>query len=378
MKKQRIRIFASILVLGLALLSTGCSTQETVAGSEEKYVPVEVKPALVQTLVETTTFSGKIISDQEVSIVPKMPGKVTAVKVKVGDKVEAGTVLFTLDTADIQKSIDTATFGYNTAEKNYSRLKEQVDSAKENVEQMKKLFAVGAITQEELMKAEAQAQALEKQLDPLQIQRDQAKLGLTQAQDAINNTITKAPIAGTVTAVNVKYGEMASSAMPSVVISQMDTLNVAISVPENIVNTLQIGQEAKVRVNSAGDEERLGKITSIAPSADARTQLYAVKVLLENPEGIRPGMFANVEIPTETKENVLTVKSEAVVLKNGQNTVFIVENDRAVSKQVVPGMDTGSEVEITEGLEAGAQVIIKGQTFVEQGSKIKVVGGSAS
>lgn len=377
MKQAHIRILASTLALGLTILSSGCGTQKTTAGTEEKYIPVEVKPAVVQTLVETTTFSGKVVSAQEVSIVPKLPGKVTSVGVNVGDPVHAGTVLFTLDKSDLEKQIQGAELAVQTAETNYLRTKEQIDLAKTNLERQKQLFEAGAISQAELEGYENQAS--ERPLELAQIQWDQAKLSLAQAQDSLKNFTITAPGRGIVSAVNVKYGEMASAAMPAVTITNLQNLYVALSVPENMVNSLKTGQKTKVSVIAAHDKELEGTLSAIALSADPQTKLYAVKVALDNPEGlIKPGMFANVNIPTRTKAGVLTVKSEALVLKNGVNTVYVVENDTAVAKEVVPGMDSGTDVEIVEGLEAGAQVIVKGQTLLEKGSKIKVVGGSQS
>lgn len=375
--RHRFQILAGSLILALAFLSTGCSAQTKAAVTEEKYFPVEVSPATSQTLVETTAFSGKVVSDQEVSLVPKMPGKVTAVNVKVGDKVQAGTVLFSLDTTDLQKSIEMASIGVRTAETNYLRTKEQIDLAKANLERQSQLYVAGAISKIQLEAAESQAS--ERPLELAQIQWDQAKVSLAQAQDSLNNLIVTTPVQGTVSAVNVKYGEMASSAMAAVIITKLDSLNVSLSVPENTVNSLKVGQEAKVVVTSVGDKEIKGKVTSIAPSSDSRTQLYAVKIAIGSEEGgIKPGMFAQVEIPTQTKANVLAVKSEALVLKNGEYTIYVVEDDHAVAKLVVPGLDTGAEVEIVSGLKAGDKVIIKGQTLVDQGSKVKVVGGSAS
>lgn len=376
--RYRFRIFAGTLILGLALFSTGCSAQKTAAVTEEKYFPVEVSPATVQTLVETTAFSGKVVSDQEVSLVPKAPGKVTAVNVKVGDKVQAGTVLFTLDTADLQKAIEMDSIGVRTAETNYFRTKEQTDLAKVNLGRQQELFAAGAISKAQLETAESNAS--EKPLELFQIQWDQAKVKLAQDQDSLNNLSVTTPVEGTVSAVNVKYGEMASSAATAVIVTKLDALNISLSVPENIVNSLKVGQEAKVIVTSAGDKEIKGKVVNVSPSSDSKTQLYAVKVAIDNEDGgIKPGMFAKMSIPTKTKDNVLTVKSEALVLKNGQSTVFVVEDDRAVAKVVVPGLDTGDQVEIVSGLKAGDKVIIKGQTLVDQGSKVKVVvGGSAS
>ncbi|GAB6171846.1 efflux RND transporter periplasmic adaptor subunit [Paradesulfitobacterium aromaticivorans] len=379
MKKQnRMRILtASLGIVCLALFASGCGTQTTAAVAEEKYTPVEVMPAAVQTLVETTAFSGKINSNQDLSIVPKMPGKVSSVNVQVGDTVKAGTVLFTLDTSDLQKAVDMAAIGVRTAETNYQRTKEQIELAQTNLDRQKQLFEAGAISKAQLEGYESQASDTPLQL--AQIQWDQAKLNLQQAQEGLNNAVVTAPVDGTVVTVSVKYGEMASNVQPAVTLTQLNSLYVALNIPENIVNSLKPGQDAKVAVTSAGSETMNGKISSLAPAADARTMLYAVKVVVENINGtIKPGMFAKVEMPTQTRTAVLAVKSEAIVTKNGKPVVYVVENGAAVEKEVTTGLDTGALVEITKGLNQGDQVVIKGQTFVEQGSKVKIVGGNAA
>jgi RND family efflux transporter, MFP subunit len=355
----------------------GCSTEKTTVGIEEKYIPVEISAAAVQTLVETTAFSGKVYSEQEISLVPKIPGKVTAVNVKVGDQVRTGAKLLTLDTQDLQKAVDQAALGVSMAESNYLRTKEQLDLAKVNLERQQKLYEADVISKAQLEGFENQAS--ETQLKLAQIQWDQAKLGLQQAQDTLNNAVLNSPVDGTVCAVNVKYGEMAGTVQPAVTITNLNALYVSLHVPENIVNSLKAGQDAKVTIASAGNAELKAKVVSIAPSSDAKTQLYIVKVAVENKDGtVKPGMFAKVELPIRTKTDVLTVNSESIVLRNGKNTVFVVESDMAVAKEVITGLDSGNYVEITQGLEAGEKVITKGQTLVEPESKVKVVGGNAS
>ncbi|WP_019851377.1 efflux RND transporter periplasmic adaptor subunit [Desulfitobacterium sp. PCE1] len=378
--KLRFRLLSTALIIGLTLTVTGCGSQaaQTVV-EEESYIPVEVQSATARTLVETAIFSGKAISDQEVSIVPKMPGKVTGINVKVGDKVQAGQVLFTMDTVDLQKSVDTAMIAIKSAELSYQMTKDSLDSAKENLERQRALYEAGAISKVQFEGMEDQVTSLENNLKAVQLQMEQAQLGYNQAYDAMSDMTVTAPVSGTLAALNVVVGQMASQAMAAVTITQLDALYVSLSVPENIVNTLKVGQEATVIINSAGEKEIKGVLTSLAPAANAQTGLYPVKVTIENTENlVKPGMFAKVEIPTKTKENVLAVNSEAVVLKNGEYIVFVVEEERAVAKKVRSGLDTGAEVEILEGLQTGEQVVVKGQTLVEQGSKVKVVGGSES
>lgn len=377
MKREKVRILISLVALSFLILSLGCGTQETATQTEEKYTPVEITPAAIQTLVETTAFTGKVCSDREVSLVPKLPGKVTAVNVKVGDYVNAGTVLFTLDTQDLQKAVDMAAIGVQTVEVNYQRTKEQLEIAKRDLERQQQLYEAGAISRTQLEGYENLAS--ETPLALVQTQLEQARLSLQQAQDALDNAVVTAPIAGTVSQVNVKYGEMTSGAQTAVTLTQLDAIYVMLDVPENLINSLKLDQEAQVNIPSVGDAEINGRVDNISPVSDARTQQFTVKVALVNKDGvIKPGMFAKVQMPTKTRANVLTIRSESIVVKNDQNIVYVVENDQAVAKEVAVGLDTGALVEITEGLQAGDKVISKGQTFVEQGSKVKLVGGSAS
>lgn len=379
--KLKYRILTGVLIFSLTLGSTGCSTATVTDETENKetYIPVEIQIVETKNLVETAIFNGKIFSDHEVSVIPKVPGKVTSINVKVGDNVQAGQVLFSMDTGDLQATLDQATVGVQSAELTYQINKDNLDSTMENLKRYKALYEAGAVSKVELENMEKSVATLEKQVEMYALQLENAKTALASAQKAIADMTVTAPVSGTVSAINVVQGQMASQAIASVTITKLDALYVSVSVPENIVNSLKVGEEAKVIVNSAGEKEYKGTLTSISPTANLQTTLYPVKISIEDPEGlVKPGMFAKVEIPTQTKENVLTINSEAVVLKDGKNVVFVVEEEQAVPKEVETGLDTGSDLEILEGLQAGEQVIIKGQTLVEQGSKVKVVGGNES
>jgi len=100
---------------------------------------------------------------------------------------------------------------------------------------------------------------------------------------------------------------------------------------------------------------------------------YPIKVEMENPDLIlKPGMFAEIKIVSDKKENVIAIPSESVIMKNGNPVVAVVNGDTAKLVEVQVGMDNGELVEITEGLKEGDIVIVKGQEYVEDGSKIKI------
>ncbi|SHH31751.1 efflux RND transporter periplasmic adaptor subunit [Desulfosporosinus lacus] len=396
-KKGKVRILI-VALLAFGLL-TGCSGSEPTAVVEEKYIPVEVEMVGNKALVNTAILSGKVSSETDVAVIPKVQGKVESVNVKVGDAVHAGEVLLTIDMTDLSND-------YQLAEARYQNSKEQWESAKTSLERTKALasekiadarltlantkalYDAGAASKSQLDQAELGLKELESsyagQIEQLSVQASDSSLKLvevqlTQARESLDNATVTAPVDGIVSQVNVTVGNTATSAQAALSLTSADSLYSTISVPENLVNRLNKNREVKVTVPSVSEKNFAGKIDNISPSADPKTQLYPLKVLIENMDGlIKPGMFAKVELVTDEKADVMAIKSEAVVLKNEKTIVWIVQEDKAVAKEVVTGLDTGVDIEILEGLNQGDTVIVKGQTLVDEGHKVKIVGGEES
>jgi len=392
-----------ILILLMALMAlgllAGCSGSQPTEAVEEKYIPVEVEVASKKTLINTAILSGKISSETDVSVVPKIPGKVEFVNVKVGDAVHKGEVLFTLETTDMNNNYQLAEARYQTSKDQWEAAKtslertkvlaaEKIANAQKTLANTKALFDAGAASKVQLDQAELGLKELESsfagQIEQLSVQASDsslklAEVQLTQAREALDNATVTAPVDGVVSQVNVQVGNMASSAQAAIGLTNSSTLYSSLSVAENLVNRLKKDQVVKVTVPSASEKSFVGTIDYISPASDPQTRLYPVKITLDNPEGlIKPGMFAKVELATDEKADVMAVKSEAVVLKNEKTIVYVVQDDKAVSKEVTTGLDTGVDIEIVKGLAQGDKVIIKGQTLVDEGHKVKVVGGEES
>ena len=396
----RIRKILILLIALMALgLLAGCGASKPTEAVEEKYIPVEVEVIGKKTLVNTAILSGKVSSETDVAVVPKVPGKVESVNVKVGDSVHAGQVLFSLETTDLNNNYQLAEARYQTGKEQWDNAKsslertkvlaaEKIADAQKNLANTKALYDAGAASKSQLDQVELALKDVESmyasQIEALSVQASDASLKLAevqlnQAREALNNAIVTAPVDGIISQVNVQVGNMASSAQAAVSLTNTNTVYSSLSVAENLVNRLAQGQEVKVTVPSVSEQSFVGKIEHISPASDPQTRLYPLKITLDNPEGlIKPGMFAKVELVTDEKADVMSVKSEAVVLKNEKTIVYVVQEEKAVSKEVVTGLDTGVDIEILQGLNPGDQVIIKGQTLVDEGHKVKVVGGEES
>jgi len=416
LRKQSI---ALILLITIAVvLFAGCAGRNNKKaeageqeGQQETYIPVEVAKVTRKTLVDTTMISGRVMADKDVMVLPEIPGTVKSIEVKEGDRVRKGDVLFILDEKDIQKQVDQAKVAYDMAKANYNMNQEKIQIAKdslkrtetlaestlsklrENVENLRKLYEAGAVSKSQLEEAElaleqqeaqfqaqidqAKANTSDQVLEAAKAQLKQAELAYNQAKDALKRATVTAPIDGIVTGITIQEGGIAANTQPAMNIVDMDNVYISIQVAEGLVNKITRGQKVNVFIPAVSSEPIEAAIDTISLTANAMTQLYPLKIYMANPEGkIKPGMFANVEIGTDIRENVLVIPSEAVLVEGEKNIVYTVEDGKAVRREVKTGLDTGIEVEIVEGLKQGDTVIVSGQHFVEDGGTVKVVGGA--
>jgi len=105
------------------------------------------------------------------------------------------------------------------------------------------------------------------------------------------------------------------------------------------------------------------------------TSLYPVEVKIDNSTNkIKPGMFANVRLVLSDKTNVLTLPLDAVMKKDGKDFVYTLDKDNVAHKQAVTtGVQDEAQIEIKNGLSDGMQVVVKGQQFIDDNSKVNVV-----
>lgn len=403
-RKFKATILLMVVLLLVIGLMAGCSKsgEKDVAQVEEKYTPVEVEAATIKSIANILNFNGKVYANEEIAVIPKVIGTVTNVNIELGDVVEKGTVLFTIDKEDISKSVEQAANaielakkgvaqaenGYNTAVSNFELNKEKIENAQLNLERTRKLYEEGAISKSQLEQTELAAS--EKNLDVMEGQVNQAEIAHQQALDQLkqaelsykqvasnlDNTVVTAPMDGVISSLNVKKGQIVTNSQPAVTIVDADKVFIQINVVENMVNKFEVGQEVEVNIPAAFDGYIPSTISYIGPTTDMRSQLYPIKIYLENPDNkIKQGMNGKVNINIDKSESTIVVKSNAVLDKDDKKIVYVIEDDIAIEKEVEVGLDTGDFIEIKSGIMEGDKVIVVGQHYVENGGKVKVVRG---
>jgi len=199
---------------------------------------------------------------------------------------------------------------------------------------------------------------------------DPSRAGMNYAQ-----SVVKAPISGTITAVNAVVGGIASQQLSVAKIAKTDDLKITMNVPERYVSKIQVGQKAELRFDAYPGEVFEAVITEVSPVLDPTSRTMGVSLeLSKKDKRIKAGMFARVKLITDTHSNIVIVSESALVSRYGDAYVFVVEPDSTVEKRLVKaGIRVDDKREILEGLSNGEQVVVRGQTLLEEGTKVNVV-----
>jgi len=311
-------------------------------------VPVTVVAAQHADFVTSVAATGTVASLREARVASTLPGVVAEVFVTEGQRVPRGAALMRLRTDQLVATETQARAGAAQA-------KAALDLAKTSVQRIRELFQIGAVSRQEFDIAEAQFAAARAQLDL-------AEATLASAQIQLRDATVTAPFAGTITQRSVEPGEGVSPAVPSFVLAQLDAVYVELAVPERLRSNLQVGQTVAVTVDASPGSQFAGKIEKIQPAAIVSSRSFTVKVRVPNAQRVlRPGAFARGTITVAVRSGVVQIPETAVLVTAGNPVLFVVQNDRAVRREVALGERQGGFVEITSGLAAGEIVVVDGQ-----------------
>jgi RND family efflux transporter MFP subunit len=227
----------------------------------------------------------------------------------------------------------------------------QLEQMRLDYERNSQLFEAGAVSKTQL-------EQLEYALKNLELQKE--------------NLIITSPIDGIVAKADAVEGQLAGST-PLVSIVNIDKLKLQVQVGEANISKLKIGEEMEVEV-PAVNRKYTGVIFAVAPQIDSMTKAYPVSLELINEERlIKGGMYGEMKLVVEKKEDVITVPQSAILDNAQEKVVYIIEDDVAIMREVKLGLTLGNKAEIIEGLNIGDMIVVEGQYAVTDGSEVSAV-----
>ena len=357
------KIITTLLLSAFLFLSCGKDRKEITENTPA--IPVKVSGNSVSTNPSFVTASGKIEAENSANVSTRMMGYVTKVHVKVGQKVNAGQLLVSINNTDLQAkkaqveaSILQATAAFNNAKKDYERFTV--------------LFN--------------QQSASQKELDDMTSRYEMAKAGLEAAKQMRNEVVAQfgysnitAPFSGEVTNTFVKEGDMANPGMQLVSIEGASHLQVTAMVSESDIANIQNGMAVKVLVKSI-NKTVAGKVTEVSSSAKNTGGQYLVKInLTQTDKAILSGMFVNVQFPLANKTLTTVISDkvlvpESALVKQGQLTgIYTVGNgNTAILRWLRIGKTFDNQVEVLSGLSAEEPYIVSAEGKLFNGAKVSI------
>ena len=370
------------MAVALGLISVAILTPLLVRATRPKdaplIVPVAVSKVSRTDLTQSVDFDAEFRPYQEIEVHAKVAGFVKEMKVDIGDRVEAGQLLATLEVPELeddmaharameQRSEDEVRLAQAANEEAhvaYTRLV-GVDNARPNLIAQQDLDDARAKDQE------AAAALAKAQNDVLVAKADVEKLNAMAAYTRIT-----APFAGVITKREADPGALIpggtanSQTMPLLQLSQNDRLRLTFPVSVSYVSRIRMGEPVQIRVQSIG-KSLTGTISRFTRKVDTSTRTMDVEVDVPNPDlTLVPGMYASVSVELDRHENTLSVPVTAFSRKETA-TVYVINPQNEIQERTVTlGLETPTMIEVLEGVKENELVMIGSRTLVEPGQKV--------
>lgn len=202
---------------------------------------------------------------------------------------------------------------------------------------------------------------------------DPSRPGMNYSENPV-----KAPISGRVTSFPPTIGTMVSQSYSIAKISDTDELQIKVNVAERFISRIRENQTAIVSFDAYPGVEFKARVFEVSPVLDTTSRTMLAKLKVEPADSrIKAGMYARVKLITDTIEGAVVIQNDAIVYRDGKPYVFTAKSESAESSvnmvSVKEGLSVDNKTEIQEGLKEGDVIIVKGQSLLSDGSKVKIL-----
>jgi RND family efflux transporter MFP subunit len=170
-----------------------------------------------------------------------------------------------------------------------------------------------------------------------------------------------------------------TQSVPLARISGGGGLELRLYVAERFISKMAMNLPCEITLDAWPGDMFYGTVSEVAPTVDPASRTMEVKVVVGNTGSkLKAGMFAKVRIITERKENIVKIPASAALNRYGEQYVFSVDRSNpegpvARRKQIVTGITIDGVMEIQSGLSANEEIVVRGQTLLEDGSRINII-----
>lgn len=339
-------------------------------------VAVEIDSVRYGPISELRQFVGTVQPLYRYLVAPKVAGRVVEIRKRIGDPVRANEVVARIDDAEYQQALREAEASLKIAQASLTEAQSQFALARQELERVQQLKEKGIASPAELDAATTNYEAQQSRLKLAQAQVEQREAALRSAQIRLNYTVLTAPAPGFTGERFVDEGALLAANAPVISVVGIEKVIVRTTVSERDYGRLEPGQPASVMVDAYPERRFSGTLARIAPLLREESRMAEVEVEVANDSLIlKPGMFARVTVVLASSDQAQLVPSRAVVTRDGQKAVFVVDSTGS-TVHLVP-ITTGIVTpELTQVLSPrlNGPVVTLGQHLLADGNPVLLPG----
>lgn len=340
LKKQESELTAKIKTLEGDLAKLEPKNEEVTRVKD-----VTVAPVTATTFRHFVELQGTIDAKNNVQVSPKSSGVVTAVYVKEGDNVRAGSVIAKVDDQLLRESI--------------AEVKTQLSLASTVYEKQAALWKQQIGTEIQYLQAKNNKETLERRLSTLNAQLSQSSV--------------TSPISGVVDQVNVKIGQSAMPGVGLVRVVNLSQLKVVAKVADTYSGSVRKGDDVMIRFPDL-NRELNSRVSFVSTTVDPLSRTFTIEAPLPSDNSLKPNMLAQVKINDKTVGNAIVINQNLIQSTENGQLVYIAVNEGgkkvAKARTVKTGESYGGKIAVTEGLKAGDQLVTVGYQDLVDGQPI--------
>ena len=374
MRLRRAATAGSTIALLTTTLVVGCHNEPALPAKAP--IAVRLADVALYQSSEGLRYSASLVPYAQVDVAFRTTGYITEVKqvksadgrtrnIGVGDYVTRGTVLAQIRRQDLKNQADESSAQVDAAVAQHTQAEQDFNRAKA-------LYATQSLTKPDYDQAQAR-------FDSTLAAVNQTKAAQRQAQLSLSDSELEAPLSGYIVARNLDVGTLASPSSAAFTIADTSAVKATFGVPEDALTLVHLGQPLTLQLQNDAAQYS-GRVTSISPSADARSRVFTIEVTLSNRQNkLRPGMIASVEIGGKRETSQPAVPLSAIVPypgESGQFAVMVAEQQsgqwKAHVRRVTVGPTHGSSVSVT-GVHTGEKVAAIGAQLLKEGDSLSVI-----
>ena len=391
------RLLLAVVVLSLSAATAACSSSTTTVSAEAKPEPLAIATAPVEDrqIDRFLRVTGSLAADEQAEVSAETTGRVIDTPVERGTRVSQGAVLARISGSEASAQLQEAEANAGQIEARLGlaagqafdpRRVPDVMNAKASLEfaeaefaRMKSLLDQKVVSQSEFDQRRTQVEAARQQYQMAHNAAEQsyrsllaARARIALARKGMADTVVRAPFAGLVAERLVSVGDYVTRGTRVATVVRIDPMRVELTVPEQSVSLVKVGQTVRLTVDAYPNEIFEAKVRFVSPTLRMDQRALTVEALASNRDGrLKPGLFATASIQQPASSPALLVPFTAVETISGTSRVYVVNGGKAEERIVTLGERVGDRVEITSGVKKDEVVAAEPRGRITDGAAIK-------